>query len=57
MTPPPDLVECSNCEGLFAAASTDEVFYHATCRCRREATPRFSNRDACSVEFPSARPD
>lgn len=36
-TPPPDLVECTNCDCLFAAASPDEVFYHATARCRREA--------------------
>ena len=37
MTPAPELVECTNCDCLFAAASLDDVFYHATARCRREA--------------------
>lgn len=37
MVPPPDLVECCNCDCWFAAAATDEVFHHATARCRREA--------------------
>jgi hypothetical protein len=36
MTAPPDLVECGNCKRWFAAAAPDEVFYHATCACRRE---------------------
>ena len=36
MTPPPDLVECANCDCWFAAAAVDEVFHHATARCRRE---------------------
>ena len=36
-TPALELVECTNCDCLFAAASPDEVFYHATARCRREA--------------------
>lgn len=42
MTPAPELVECTNCDCLFTAASLDDVFYHATARCRREsavATP------------------
>ncbi len=37
MTPAPELVECANCDCLFAAASLDDVFYHATARCRHEA--------------------
>ncbi|HEY0156202.1 MAG TPA: hypothetical protein VGF28_02825 [Thermoanaerobaculia bacterium] len=37
MTPAPDLVECVNCDCLFAAASLDDVFYHATSRCRHDA--------------------
>ncbi|HEX2832436.1 MAG TPA: hypothetical protein VHW00_05435 [Thermoanaerobaculia bacterium] len=38
MTAPPDLARCAHCESLFAAAATDEVFFHATrgC-CRRNA--------------------
>ena len=36
MTPPTELVECANCDCLFAAAAPDEVFHHATARCRRE---------------------
>ena len=39
MTPPPDLIECSNCDCWFAGASLDEVFYHATCACRRDSSP------------------
>ncbi|HYO76758.1 MAG TPA: hypothetical protein VE010_09875 [Thermoanaerobaculia bacterium] len=42
MTPPPDLVECVNCDGLFAAASLDDIFYHATAGCCREARSRSS---------------
>ena len=34
MTPPPDLAKCANCDCWFAAAATDEVFHHATKRCR-----------------------
>ena len=37
MTPATELVECDNCDCLFAAASVDEIFYHATARCRRDA--------------------
>jgi uncharacterized paraquat-inducible protein A len=37
MTPAPELVECANCDCLFTAASLDDVFYHATARCRHEA--------------------
>jgi hypothetical protein len=33
---PPDLAKCANCDCWFAAAATDEVFHHATKRCRRE---------------------
>jgi hypothetical protein len=36
MTPPADLIECANCDCWFTGASLDEVFYHATCACRRE---------------------
>jgi uncharacterized paraquat-inducible protein A len=36
MTPASELVECDNCDCLFAAASVDEIFYHATARCRRD---------------------
>ena len=39
MTPPPDLIECSNCDCWFAGASLDELFYHATCACRRDSSP------------------
>jgi hypothetical protein len=35
MTPPPELVECANCDCFFAAAAPDEVFHHATKRCSR----------------------
>jgi hypothetical protein len=35
MTPPLDLVECANCDCWFTAAAVDEVFHHATGRCRR----------------------
>ena len=37
MTPATDLVQCANCDGLFTSASSDDVFYHATCGCRRDA--------------------
>jgi hypothetical protein len=37
MTPPLDLVECTNCDCLFTAAAPEEVFHHATGRCRRES--------------------
>lgn len=33
---PADLVECSNCESWFAAASADDLFYHVTSRCCRD---------------------
>lgn len=36
MTPPSDFIECANCERWFTGSSLDEVFYHATCACRRE---------------------
>jgi hypothetical protein len=36
MTPPADLIECTNCDCWFAGASLDDVFYHATCACRQE---------------------
>ncbi|MEO8378996.1 MAG: hypothetical protein ABI779_04955 [Acidobacteriota bacterium] len=36
MTPPLDLVECANCDAWFTPAASDEVFHHATGRCRRE---------------------
>ena len=38
MTPPPDLAKCANCDCWFAVAATDEVFHHATKRCRSEKT-------------------
>jgi len=46
MTPPPDLVECANCDCWFAAAATDEVFHHASKRCRREAVRRTQEQPA-----------
>jgi hypothetical protein len=36
MTPPPDLAKCANCDCWFAVAATDEVFHHATKRCRSQ---------------------
>jgi hypothetical protein len=36
MTPPADLAKCSNCDCWFAAAATEEIFHHATKRCRNE---------------------
>jgi hypothetical protein len=36
MTPPPDLIECANCDCWFTGASLDEVFYHATAGCCRD---------------------
>ena len=36
MTPPSDFIECANCERWFTGSSLDEVFYHATCACRRQ---------------------
>jgi hypothetical protein len=36
MIPSGDLIECANCDGWFAGASLDEVFYHGTCACCRE---------------------
>jgi hypothetical protein len=35
MTPPSDLARCSHCDCLFAAAASDEIFFHATRGCRR----------------------
>lgn len=37
MMPAADLVECSNCHSFFAAASGEDVFFHATCGCRYAA--------------------
>lgn len=39
MTPATELVECDNCDCLFAAGSVDEIFYHATARCRVRVSP------------------
>lgn len=40
MTPPPELVECANCDCWFADACADEIFFHATRRCcRLESAP------------------
>jgi hypothetical protein len=39
MTPPPDLIECTNCDCWFTGESPDEVFCHATARCRRDKSP------------------
>lgn len=36
MTAPLGLVHCIHCQSLFTAASSEEVFCHATKRCRRE---------------------
>ena len=46
MTPPPDLAKCANCDCWYAAAATDEVFHHATKRCRSEAATGFSTSNA-----------
>jgi hypothetical protein len=35
MTAPPELARCAHCECWFAAAATDELFFHATRGCRR----------------------
>ena len=44
MTPPPDLAKCANCDCWFAAAATEEVFHHATKRCRSEkSAPAFTD--------------
>lgn len=45
MTPPADLAKCANCDCWFAAAATEEVFHHATKRCRSEkaAAPPFTD--------------
>jgi len=45
MTPPPDLIECQNCDCWFTGESPDEVFCHATARCCR--------RDKSASEPPS----
>ncbi|HKR66346.1 MAG TPA: hypothetical protein VJZ00_21635 [Thermoanaerobaculia bacterium] len=47
MTAPLELVECTHCQSFFAAASSEEVFCHATKRCRREkvASPNDYRRD------------
>jgi hypothetical protein len=42
MTPATDLVECDNCDCLFAGASVDDIFYHATGRCRRDSGAKSS---------------
>ncbi|HEX6086494.1 MAG TPA: hypothetical protein VF266_18340 [Thermoanaerobaculia bacterium] len=42
MTPPADLAKCANCDCWFAAAATEEVFHHATKRCRKEVVTGFS---------------
>jgi hypothetical protein len=48
MTPPADLIECANCDSWFSSALLDDVFYHATCACRRErsAAPPACEPDA-----------
>jgi len=38
MTASPELARCTHCECWFAAAATDEVFFHATRGCRRTAS-------------------
>ena len=43
---PPDLIECANCDGWFTGASLDEVFYHATCACRRDLAPPVLPRES-----------
>ena len=44
MTPPPELVKCTHCHGWFTAATADEIFQHATgrCRARKAETPPFT---------------
>ncbi|HYC92929.1 MAG TPA: hypothetical protein VEO54_27235 [Thermoanaerobaculia bacterium] len=39
---PPDLAKCANCDCWFAVAATDEVFHHATKRCRKDVATGFS---------------
>lgn len=39
MTPPLDLVQCTHCDCWFTAGATDELFHHATGRCRRRESP------------------
>jgi hypothetical protein len=46
----PDLIECANCDDWFAGASLDEVFYHATCACRRDAAAAKAARDADAAQ-------
>jgi hypothetical protein len=36
MTPASELIECTNCDCWFMDASLEDVFYHATCACRRD---------------------
>lgn len=51
MMPAADLVECSNCDGMFAAASLDDVFYHATGRCcSRETNVASANMTTAVAE-------
>ena len=50
MTPPPELAKCANCDCWFAAAATDEVFHHATQRCRTR-----EKRDAAAFTDSSPR--
>lgn len=37
MTPSSDLVECTHCDDWFTDTSVDDLFFHATGRCRRAA--------------------
>lgn len=48
MTPASDLVECAHCDDRFADTSVDDLFFHATGRCRRAAPPS-------TVEIPPSR--
>jgi hypothetical protein len=46
MTPPADLIECANCDCWFTGALLDDVFYHATCACRRDPASATQIREA-----------
>jgi hypothetical protein len=55
MTPPLDLVECVNCKCWFTAAASEEVFHHATGRCRNEAAEPSPFTDSSPPRNPLTR--
>jgi hypothetical protein len=48
-----DLVECTHCRSWFTPDSSEEVFCHATKRCRRE--PAASQNDHRAETSPAVR--